>query len=254
MDAFMPSYIWYIVPVVIGVFVLFTVFRVLKPMLKGQADTRRLLQTGTPAPGRVLQVQPTGTSVTVGGHRQPEVFLLVEIHPPGAQPYQAQIRTLISEFQIPQVQPGAQVEVRYDPRDPTKVALAGIGGAVAPQAGGIPLQGAPQGAAPVPMAAPPRLKMNAGIIIGIMGALVGVGVAMYVVFVNVGGVGLGAGADDGVCGQAAACCRTIQAKSGNAETAETCDNLNKIGVPEEACRQSLDAFRKSAETLGVSCD
>ncbi len=241
------QYSWIIGPV-IGVIVLLFVFRVFRSFFKGQAQTAKILQTGTPAAAKILALQPTGASMTVGGHRQPQVLLSVEVHPPGGAAFQMQFPAFISEFQIPQVQPGAVVQIRYNPANPAEAALAAVGGTLPDGTGAngpvaIPVQSASQ-----------PVKMPLGAIIGLVAAAVGVGVAIYVSMVNVGGFGLDSKEATGVCGQAVMCCEKVTEKSGNAESKENCKNLKKVGVPESACQTSLDGFKKSAEALGITCD
>ncbi len=241
------QYSW-IIGIVVAVFMLFVFLKVFGSFFKGQSQVKKILATGTPAPAKVLGLQPTGASVTVGGHRQPQVLLALEVHPVGGQPFQLQMKTLISEFQIPQIQPGAVVQIRYNPMAPNQAALEAVGGTLPDgtgAAGGVPV--------PMQVAAQP-VKMPVGAIIGILFALLGVGVAIYVVMVNVGGVGLDSKEVTGVCGQAVACCEKVAKKSGKGETNQSCNNLKKVGVPEAACQSSLEAFKASAKALGVSCE
>jgi hypothetical protein len=154
--------------VVVGVS-LFFVFRVLGGLHKAAKEEQRLLQTGTPASGQILAVNQTGTYV----NNQPQVNIVVMVYPSGGQPYQAQITKLVSMFEIAQYQIGGQVQVYYDPQDPSKIAVATqaqmmaanpgmmppmtgtppLGGGYPPQGGGYPPQGGgypPQGGGPPP--------------------------------------------------------------------------------------------------------
>src|SRR5258708_6451670 len=85
---------------------------------------------------------------------------------------------MISELQIPQVQPGVVATVRYDPNDPSKVVLEGVGMSTASAA-------RPTGAAAIPMGATPRMSTGAkiGLAVGALGAFVGIGVAIVAVIV-----------------------------------------------------------------------
>jgi len=265
-----------VVTLVIVGFTVLTLVRVFGGMRKAEAERQRLLREGIQAGARVLAVQMGGMTVQMGVHRHLQLHLHLEVQPPGRPPYQAMLTTMVSELQIPQLQPGAPLTVRIDPRDPSKLALEGAG---SPAAGyGAPVVGYGMGAppaygAPSPYGAPvaygapapygepgmvpigglPRTPAGArvGMWIGIGGAVVGVVVAVVVVLVNVVGVGLGsASAGNSVCAQAVRCC---EAAAGGSASAANCKNLGKIGVPASACEQSLESFREAAKAQGRSC-
>jgi hypothetical protein len=98
-----------------------------------------------------------------------------------------------------------------------------------------------------------------GLVIGLLGAVVGVGVAVVVVAVNVLGasnVALASGDEPGsevsestgVCSQAARCCETIGAP------ATACKNFEKAGMPDSACKSALDGYTKAAAAQGKTCN
>lgn len=93
----------WVFPVVGGVIALLVLWRVVGGLLKGQAQDRKLLQTGAKASAQVLTVQATGASVSYGGHRQPQVALRLQVQPENGQPFQAQVVSYVSELQIPQI-------------------------------------------------------------------------------------------------------------------------------------------------------
>jgi hypothetical protein len=158
--------------------------------------------------------------------------------------------TYVSELQIPQIQPGAVVQVRYNPANSAEMAIEAFGGTV--PGAEVPAGTVPVPITPVPMA---RQKFPMGAIIGLVIGLGGAAVAVYVVMVNVGGFGLGSTTEtDSICGKAAACCEKISEASGNKDSAQNCKNLRKLGVPDEACKTSLEGFKKSAEALKVTCE
>jgi hypothetical protein len=72
------------------------------------------------AQATILNVWDTGTTL----NDNPQVGLLLEVHPMGGQPYQVQTKSLVSRLKIPMIQVGNVVPVKYDPRDPSKVVLA----------------------------------------------------------------------------------------------------------------------------------
>lgn len=68
------------------------------------------------------------TSVKDTGNRfnhNPEVEMTLRVEPADGPPFEAQLRTMVSQVNLPSFQPGARVEVRYDPAAPERVELAG---------------------------------------------------------------------------------------------------------------------------------
>lgn len=89
----------------------------------GESEARLLRQTGVPAWATILRLWDTGITV----NDDPVVGLEVEVRPSppteGA-PFRAVIpKSRISRLDVPRVQPGETVAVRYDPNDPSRVAL-----------------------------------------------------------------------------------------------------------------------------------
>lgn len=72
---------------------------------------RVILAKGLPAQATILKVSDTGTTI----NNDPVVRLLLEVQPPDQPTFQAETERLISRLQIPQIQPGAVVQVKYDP-------------------------------------------------------------------------------------------------------------------------------------------
>jgi len=93
-------------------------------LLRNSSQNRKLLQTGETATAVILELRDTGTTV----NDNPQVELVLDVLPTNRSSFRATARTLISRLQTSQVQPGMQVLVKYDPSDPSKVALAGFGG------------------------------------------------------------------------------------------------------------------------------
>lgn len=85
------------------------------------ADRNALLATGAVGQARVLGLQGTGTLI----NHDPQVVLDLEVHPTtGGAPFRTRCTTIVSQLQIPQVQPGCAVPVRFDPMNLQRVALA----------------------------------------------------------------------------------------------------------------------------------
>ncbi|MEW5938801.1 MAG: hypothetical protein AB1750_04010 [Chloroflexota bacterium] len=73
---------------------------------------RALQEQGQPAQATVLKIWDTGTTI----NQNPVVRMLLEVRPPGGTSFQAETERLVSRLQIPQIQPGAIVAVKYDPQ------------------------------------------------------------------------------------------------------------------------------------------
>lgn len=85
----------------------------------GEDIAQEIRGNGLPAKGTVLKIWETGVRV----NDNPVVGFLLEIHAEGMTPYEAETKALISILWIPQIQPGAVLPVKYDPEDPSRIAL-----------------------------------------------------------------------------------------------------------------------------------
>lgn len=137
---FLPIIIILIVAVVFGI--------VFLPMLRGSMRSSKLLQTGVAAKAQILKVWQTGMYV----NEQPQLGMVLNVMPDNAAAFQVEAKKVVSFIQIPQFQPGAMLEVKYDPANPKQVAIAALmGGGM--MMGGMPMMGGMQMGG-MPMAAP----------------------------------------------------------------------------------------------------
>jgi hypothetical protein len=81
---------------------------------------QKLLQQGVPAQATILKIWDTGVTL----NDNPQVGMLLEIQAPNREPFRVEMKSIISRLALAQVQPGRVVPVRYDPENPSKVALA----------------------------------------------------------------------------------------------------------------------------------
>ena len=88
-----------------------------------QLTVRRLLRDGTPAPATVLEARQTGIQSRGLEGRRRQLCCQLEVHPPGGEPYRAQAIQFILEAEEAALQPGAAVDIRYDPARPARVAI-----------------------------------------------------------------------------------------------------------------------------------
>jgi hypothetical protein len=94
------------------------VFRLIDHMT-GEDQAKQIRSIGIPATARVLRIWDTGMTL----NDNPIVGLRLEVHAEGVEPYEVETRALIGRLDIPQIQPGAQLQVKVDPNDHSRVAL-----------------------------------------------------------------------------------------------------------------------------------
>lgn len=109
-------------PIIITVVVLIVVFVFVGRMMRGAGQNRKLLQTGEPAQATILQLRETGLRI----NEQPQIGLTLEVRPANRPAYQTEAKMIISYLQASQFQPGTVLDVRVDPADASKVAIAGV--------------------------------------------------------------------------------------------------------------------------------
>lgn len=87
--------------------------------MTGEDEAQLIRKSGTPATARVLELRDTGMTL----NENPIVSMRVEVHADGVAPFEATMKALIGRLDVPLVQPGAVLPVKYDPNDHTRVAL-----------------------------------------------------------------------------------------------------------------------------------
>lgn len=112
-------FFWLFVSLAISAVVIFFVYRMVAGMTGNSKAGKALMATGADATATVLGLRQTGTYVNMN----PQVILTLQVSPPGQRPFQAQASTILAMVAVPQVQPGALVNVKYDPMDHSKVLL-----------------------------------------------------------------------------------------------------------------------------------
>lgn len=85
----------------------------------GRKEACEIISIGKPATGRVVRLIDTGTTI----NNDPVVEFVLEVTPLDGKPYEAHAKGLVSRLDIPAVQPGRVFPVKYDPQNPTRVAL-----------------------------------------------------------------------------------------------------------------------------------
>ncbi|HEV2860034.1 MAG TPA: DUF3592 domain-containing protein [Pyrinomonadaceae bacterium] len=93
-------------------------------LVRNSARNRALLAKGEPAQAFILSAADTGVTV----NDSPQVRLRLEIRPAGRPPYEAQTTLLVGRLQVGMLAPGTPVCVKFDPTDPSRVAVETLGG------------------------------------------------------------------------------------------------------------------------------
>lgn len=94
-----------------GLFFVLSMSMMVGSPLVSWLQNRSLLTKGLPAQATVLELRDTGTTV----NQSFLVHLKLKVEPTDRPEFEAETELLISRLQVPQIQPGAQVAVRYDP-------------------------------------------------------------------------------------------------------------------------------------------
>src|SRR5689334_15198092 len=105
-------------------------------LLKNSSRNRAILATGEAAQAVIVSVVDTGVTV----NDCPQARLTLEVRPAARPPFMAETTLLVGRFQTGMVMPGTVVQVRFDPADPSRVAVESLGGA--PQVWQRPYPGA----------------------------------------------------------------------------------------------------------------
>jgi hypothetical protein len=87
--------------------------------MTGEDAANAIREAGTPAHARVLRIWDTGMTL----NNDPIVGFRLEVHAEGIEPFEAETRAVIGRLDIPQIQPGADLSVKFDPKDHSRVAL-----------------------------------------------------------------------------------------------------------------------------------
>lgn len=113
---------WMVIVAALALGVLPALFTVV-PLIRGGRRNRRLLRSGAQAPATIVAIDQTGTEV----NDQPVCELRVRVEPTGEPAFDAIARRVVPLTQIPQLQPGQRIVVRYDFEDRATVAIEGLG-------------------------------------------------------------------------------------------------------------------------------
>ncbi|OQX14039.1 MAG: hypothetical protein BWK76_15275 [Desulfobulbaceae bacterium A2] len=85
----------------------------------GRSEACAILAIGKPATGTIIRLIDTGTTI----NDDPVVEFIVRVAPPEGAAYEARTKSLVSRLDVPAIQPGRIVPVKYDPQRPERIAL-----------------------------------------------------------------------------------------------------------------------------------
>ena len=107
-----------ILPIVFGIGITVIVLVWVRKFMRTMTGAN--LKDGTPAQATILRIWDTGITV----NEDPVIGMDVQVYPEDGEPWRATIpKSLISRLDIPRIQPGQIVPVRFDPQNPQRVAL-----------------------------------------------------------------------------------------------------------------------------------
>jgi len=107
--------------VILGLVVLFFVPTLIR-IARNSRMTRQVMQTGVDATATIVHARDTGVRI----NDNPQVGLLLQVQPPGGVPFQAEVTKTVSIVELPMFQPGAHLQVKYDPANPSRVAIISV--------------------------------------------------------------------------------------------------------------------------------
>lgn len=85
----------------------------------GRKESCEVLRIGTPATAEIVRLVDTGTTI----NDDPVVEFVLRVTPSEGEPWEARSKALVSRLDVPAVQPGRVVPVKYDPANRQRVAL-----------------------------------------------------------------------------------------------------------------------------------
>lgn len=112
------SYAWSDLPALtryslvgVGFFFTATFVLLIGATLVGAGANRHVLSTGRSAEATIVGLQDTGTTI----NQNPLVRLVLDVKPLDRPAFRAETEEIIPRLRVPQFQPGAVVQIKYDP-------------------------------------------------------------------------------------------------------------------------------------------
>jgi hypothetical protein len=89
------------------------------PIIVRQLQEDAVLAKGTPARAVVLELVATGNLY----NETPELRIVLQVTPASGEPWRAHVLEFVSAHDTPKIQPGTEISVKYDPEQPSRVAI-----------------------------------------------------------------------------------------------------------------------------------
>jgi hypothetical protein len=128
----------------------------------GGMMSEELRQNGVPATAEILEIWDTGWTI----NDNPVIGMKVRVQASDRPAFETRIeKTMVSRIAIPQFQPGRLVPIRFDPKDPTVIAVDFEGSVSSAPSSGNPyrnrfVRASPAGAVFLPPPSAPRLYLG----------------------------------------------------------------------------------------------
>ena len=94
----------------------------LGPGLFKDHQQQKVLESGVEAPATIIGIVDTGNRY----NDNPEVLIQLNVNPEGVDSFDAEQNTVMSPVDLVKYKPGQAVRVKYDPEDPSIVAVIGL--------------------------------------------------------------------------------------------------------------------------------
>jgi len=108
-----------VLPVLLAAITIFFVARFFLGLMRESGQRQSLLRNGEQAIAEILSISDTGVTV----NDNPRVALHLFVQPKSRTGFEATTKLLVSRLSLAAFQPGAKIQVRFDPNDLQRVAV-----------------------------------------------------------------------------------------------------------------------------------
>lgn len=108
-----------VLPVLLAAITIFFVVRFFLGLMRENRQRQWLLRNGEPAEAEILNISDTGVTV----NDNPRVALQLFVRPKARTGFEVTTKLLVSRLSLTAFQPGAKIQVRFDPNDIQRVAV-----------------------------------------------------------------------------------------------------------------------------------
>ena len=106
---------------ILGTLLALTACSAIVDPFSGRGEACDILAIGKPASATIIDISDTGITI----NQDPVVAFVLEVHPEHGASFRANTKALVSRLDVPQIQPGRTVPVKFDPKQPSRVAIDG---------------------------------------------------------------------------------------------------------------------------------